>query len=177
MSTIREHTVPILLTALCSFLGYLVLGIFTDILPVILPPLQSLPVVLYLRLILLLITLLALSVIVIIILALKSKPSMPALMSEKYCGIKFIGQINTSWLKQGEVVIDISSHCPKHNIILQISSSVIKGQNMPTLFCRACEKHYYLFENGAFIKPDEAIDIIRDRMLKKINLAALNPKR
>ncbi len=171
IDNIRDNLLGYLITAVCSFLGFLLVGIFSDFLPVILPQLQKLPITLYLRTILLLLTLLALLISILIVFIFQSKPSIPSAISGKYCGVKYIAQIDGLRLQRdGEVIIYISWHCPIHKTVLQNSSEIINGESISTNYCKACKKHYKFLIAGAYLNWNEATRIIQDEIRHKIKL-------
>jgi len=165
---IKSNLITILITALCSFLGFLLIGILSDFLPAILPSLQKLPIILYLRIILLLLTLLALAIAIVIVLAFRLKPSQPHSEKGEIYGIPWTAEVDYAPLKKGqEILIKVFWLCPIHKAP---SDKRQDSQGTQGIYCSGCKKFYYLSHKGATFAPDEAYVIVRHKILNKITL-------
>lgn len=174
VENIKNNIVGYLTVLALSTLIFLAKDIFSDLLPAILPSLQKISITTYLKIVILLLILTISLFSLTIILAFKSRSSIPIAMSGKYCGIKYVAQIDSRRLqKDGDVIINVSWHCPIHDIFLTNSSDTINGDTIPALLCKACGKHYYFLRKGVYLNWNEATEIIRDTILHKIHL---NPK-
>jgi hypothetical protein len=167
MSTLRESVVPALVGAALSGLGALILSIYADFLPGLLPALQGVTAKTYVKIVLLLVLLLACAVALIVALYAKSKPYRPRALSGKDFGFRWSAEIDYS-NKRKDVEIALQWLCPKHNVFLGIKSAEIPETAYYRLWCRKCDGFHDMISGGAPVYVQEAEEIVKRKVLAKL---------
>jgi len=168
MNYVKEKIFPLLIGAALSALGLILLSLFTEILPIILPSLQKLPVTIYLKLLLFLLVLLGISVLIIVIALGKNKPTRPNALSGKYRNIPWNADID--YRKQyNDIVIDVYWLCPKYRTPLELRQIPNPRKSIHTLFCDKCNKIHDIKHKQITIPVEEAVRIVRADIGKKIS--------
>ena len=94
MHYFKDKILPILIGAVTSAVGAIVISISSDLVPSIMPALNELPVQLYIKLILLLLLLLLIMTALLIIIVSKSRTHKPRAMKGSYSGLNWIAELN-----------------------------------------------------------------------------------
>jgi len=167
---IQNEIVKYLAIALLSFLGFLLLSIFSDVLPIIFPALKTLPLVLLLKIILLLLVLSSLSVILNFILWFKSKPYKPNALNGKLLNIPWHAEmVYPAPGVATKIDTRINFLCPKHKTHLQDSQEPFKDRIVKTVYCKNCKDHYHFKSVGSNISLPEAWEMVRSQILNKVH--------
>lgn len=167
-----SEIVKIIIGGIIGFLGAIFISIKSDILPVVLPSLKTVPIICYLKIIVLLITLILLLVILIIFLYLKSRLFVPVSGKGKFYGVLYEYHIDSEQYNRSKnVIVRLDWICPKHTTALQKNYETVEKQSIQTLYCNACKKYYPIIIKGSRITPDEACNHISNiKIYPKINL-------
>jgi hypothetical protein len=169
MKSLKESLVPALIGAVLSGLGALVLGIYSDLLPVLLPSLQGVAVATYIKVVLLLLLLLACAVALAIVLYQKTKPYHPRALSGKDFGFNWSAELDYN-KKREEVEIELQWVCPKHKVFLGVKDAKIPNTAYYRLWCDKCNEFHDMTSGGAPVYVQEAERIIRRKILSKLKL-------
>ncbi len=171
LKSIQDNIVPVLVTAILSFFSFLLLGIWSELLPLFLPPLQKLPINFYLKIILLLLTLLILAISLIILLFFQLKPKQPRVMHGKFQRLQWRCEI-TYWKDRQNNPVDphIYFLCPVHKTSLHLQQAVGAPGVYHELYCPKCKKTYSFTEKGAMIYLEEAEKQIRHQILSTVRI-------
>ena len=158
-----------LMGSIVSALGALVLGIYADLLPGILPALQNVAAETYIKVIFLLFLVLVLVAAVAGALYVKTKSYKPRSLSGKAFGFKWSAELDYS-KKREETKIELQWLCPKHGVFLGVKSAEIPETAYRNLWCRKCDQIYEMKSAGAPVYVQEAERIIRRKILSKLRL-------
>jgi len=169
MNYFKDKILPILIGAIISAIGAIILSISSDLFPSIMPVFETLTVQLYLKLILLLLLLLIIISFLSIVLFLKSKNYKPLTMKGSYSGFKWVAEIKYDDKKNG-VSIEIHWICPKHGIFLGWKDAEVPECNYYNLFCRKCNQIYKLKSNGDVVYVHEVERTIHQDILSKLKI-------
>lgn len=167
MTSIRERLVSGLVGLLIGGLGTLVLSIYSDLLPALLPALGNVPPQIYVKVVLLLALLLLGVAALSVALYLRTKPYRPRALFGKTFGFRWSAQLDYRG-KRDEVDIEIQWVCPKHGVFFGIKSAEIPETTYHNLWCAKCAQIYEMKANGDTIYVEEA-----DRMLERQILGRL----
>jgi hypothetical protein len=139
IKTIKEHMVQNILSMILGVLSYLILSVYTEVIPSILPMLQGLPNTTILKIGIAAIILFALSVVLSIVIYLKYKP-------------KFTTKFGVSWGKDKE------AYCPSCQVPLSDYREQKRESGITSYIfhCFKCDKIIPLTHNGSPLKLDEA---------------------
>ena len=166
---IRDKVISILIGAILSGLGALALGIYSDFVPALMPALRMISAETYIKIILLLFVVLLLVSAVAIVLWMKRKPFRPLTMSGKIFAFKWSAEIKYN-NKGNDVEISLQWLCPKHSVFLGIKSAEIPETTYYNLWCRKCGHVYQMKSRGDPVYVQEAEEIVRRQILKKLKL-------
>ncbi len=169
MITIKEHLVSGLVGLAIGGLGTLVLSIYSDLLPTLLPALANVPPQIYVEVVLLL-TLLLLSLAALsVALYLRTRPYRPRALFGKAFGYKWSAQLDYRG-KRDEVDIEIQWICPKHGVFFGIKSAEVPETAYHNLWCAKCAAIYEMKANGDTIYVEEADLILERHILSRLRL-------
>jgi hypothetical protein len=169
MNYFKDKLLPLLVGAIISSLGAIALSISSDLVPSIMPALKTLPVQLYIKLILLLLLVLLTLSVLAFVLYLRSKDYKPRAMKGSFSGINWVAEINYSD-KRHEVSIETHWLCPRHKTFLGLKDAEVPNCSYNNLFCRKCNHLYELKSDGDIVYLEEAERIIRQEILRKIRI-------
>jgi hypothetical protein len=169
MNSIRDTLVPALLGSVLSGLGILVFGIYTDFLPALLPAVQSVAPVTFVRIISLLTLLLVLVATVAIIFYARTKSYKPRSLTGKAFGFKWSAELDYS-SKREEVAIELQWLCPKHAVFLGIKSAEVPETAYYSLWCAKCNSIHHMQSRGDPVYVQEAEILVRRQILRKLRL-------
>src|SRR5687768_10198816 len=113
MSVIRDSVVPLSIGVLIGALPSLLVSIYSDLLPVLLPPLQSVPSDIYVKIILLISLVLIIVVIVAIALYVQAKPKRPLALWGREFGYRWVAEFDYSGVRE-PLEINVRWLCPTH---------------------------------------------------------------
>jgi len=167
MSSLKESLVPALVGAVLTGLGALVLGIYGDLLPALLPALQAVAATTYVKVVLLLLLLLGCAIALAIALYQRTKPYGPRALSGKDFGFNWSAEIDYS-KKREEVEIAVQWLCPKHKVFLGIKDAEIPNTAYYRLWCAKCNGFHDMISGGAPVYVQEAELIVRRKILSKL---------
>jgi hypothetical protein len=167
MSTLRESLIPALVGAALSGVGALVLGIYADILPALLPALQGVTAKTYVKIVLLLLLLLTCAIALSVVLYIKSNPHRPRALTGKDFGFKWSAEIDYD-SKRKDDEIELQWLCPKHNVFLGIKSAEIPETTYYRFWCQKCDAFHDMLSGGAPVYVQEAEKIVRRKILAKL---------
>lgn len=172
MNYMKQHIIPILITAFISFIGYILLSIFSDILPIIIPALSKLSMGIYLKMVLLLMVVIVILVLIISAVISKSKPYRPRTDKGKLYNISWSAEIE---YMNGEKMCDIRTYiswfCPKHQTPLSSQQANVSRKAVHTLYCDRCNKAHDIKNRNTIMYLEEAEMIVRQQILDKINIS------
>jgi len=163
-----------LIGAALTGLGAVLLSIYADVLPLLLPALTTVPIATLLKVIALLLLSLVLAGLVAVGLFLHSKPKRPLVLYGKEFGLKWVAELDYSRKRNTEVEVEVHWFCPKHRVLLGAKSAEIPDTAYYTLFCAKCDRLYPLEIAGAPVHLEEAKEVVRLGILSKIRLAQAN---
>lgn len=166
---IRDTLVPALFGSILSGLGILVVGIYTDFIPALLPALQTIAPVTFVRIILLLLLLLLLVAAVAAVLYFRTKPYQPRSLTGKAFGFKWSAELDYTG-KREEVGIELQWFCPKHAVFLGIKPAEVPDAAYYSLWCRKCDHLHEMKSAGDPVYVQEAEEIVRHKILKQLRL-------
>ena len=169
MTSIKEHLVSGLVGLVIGGLGTLVLSIYSDLLPAILPALGNVPPQIYVKVVLLLALLLLSVVALSVALYLRARPYRPRALFGKAFGFKWSAQLDYRG-KRDEVDIEIQWVCPKHGVFFGIKSAEITETTYHNLWCAKCATTYEMKANGETVYVEEAVRILERRILGRLRL-------
>jgi len=169
MNYFKDNILPILIGALLSAIGALLLSISSDLAPPIIPVLNDLPTQLYLKLILLLSLLLVILSVLLVIIALKSKTHKPRSMKGSYSGFKWVAKLDYTD-KRRDVSIEMHWLCPSHKTFLGWKDAEVPECVYHNLYCRKCDKVFELKSNNDVVYVEEAERLINQDILSKIRI-------
>lgn len=169
MGLLKESVVPALVGAVLSGLGALVLSIYGDLLPALLPALKNVPSATYVKVVLLLLLLLGCAVALAIALYQRTKLYRPRALSGKDFGFNWSAELDYS-KKREEVEIELQWLCPKHKIFLGIKDAEIPDTAYYRLWCAKCNDFHDMISGGAPVYVQEAERIVRRKILGKLRL-------
>jgi len=171
MNYIKQHIIPMAIAALGSFVVYILLSIFSDMLPVLLPSLKEIAVVVYIKMILLLIAIILILVLIICAIINKSKPHKPRAMSGKFHNIEWSAEIE---YREGREYRDVRTHivwlCPKYKTPLSLKQMDAPNAKYHTLYCSKCKKTHDVENKGEIIPAENADMTVRREILKNIDI-------
>lgn len=160
---------PALVGSILSGLGALVLSIYSDFLPVLIPALQSVAPQTYLKIVLLLVLLLLLVAAVAIALVVNAKPYRPRTLSGKAFGFRWSAELDYS-KKREEVEIELQRLCPIHAVFLGAKSAEVPETTYHNLWCAKCDRTYEMKSQGDKVYLEEARPIVRRQILSQLRL-------
>ena len=169
MNSLKESLVPALVGAVLSSLGALVVGIYSDLLPALLPSLQDVAAGTYVKMILLLFLLLVCAVALVVALYQKTKPYRPRALSGKDFGFNWSAELDYS-KKREEVEIEVQWLCPKHKVFLGAKDAGIPNTAHYRLWCAKCNGFHDMVSGGVSVYVQEAKKIVRRKILSKLRL-------
>ena len=145
----------------------LLVGIYSDLLPSIMPSLQKISPVTYIRIVLLLLIALAFVAIVCVVLYIKSKPYKPRALTGKAFGYRWSAELDYN-RRPGETYIEMQWLCPKHKVWLGIKSADVRGTAYHRLWCMKCDKFYDMAVGGDRIYVEEAKCVVERSILGRL---------
>ena len=167
MNIVRDNIVPLVIGSILSGVGYLLIGVYSDALPEILPALENIAAATYLKITTLLALLLLLTAFVAVTFYMKTRVYMPRVLSGKKFGYEWSAELD--YQKQNEEVdIEIQWLCPKHSVFLHVKSAEIPETTYYKLFCPKCNHEYEMKSGGDEIYVQEAVNIVRREILAKL---------
>jgi len=169
MKIIKENIIPFVIGSILSGIGALLIGIYSDVLPVILPSLESISTTIYLKISALLILLLVLTSIIAIVLFLKTKSFMPRTLSGKDFGFEWSAELDYRGQRE-EVDIDLRWLCPTHSIFFHIKSAEVPNTAYNNLFCPKCDRIYEMESGGDIVYVQDAENIVRRKILGQLRI-------
>ena len=167
MSSLRESIVPALIGAVLSALGALIVSIYGDLLPALLPALRGVAPATYVKVVLLLLLLLGCAAALAIALYQKTKPYRPRALSGKDFGFTWSAELDYS-KKREEVEIELQWLCPKHKVFLGAKDAEVPNTAYYRLWCDKCGQFYDMISGGAPVYVQEAERIVRRKILRKL---------
>jgi len=156
-----------LLGSIVSALGALALSIYADLLPGLLPALQSVSAETYVKIILLLVLVLSLLTAIAVALYVKARPYRPSSLWGKAFGFKWSAELDYS-KKREEIEIELQWLCPKHGVFLGIKSAEIPETAYYNLWCSKCGHIHEMKSGGASVYVQEAERIVRRQILSRL---------
>lgn len=147
--------------------GALIVSIYGDVLPALLPALQGVAAATYVKVVLLLLLLLVCAVALALALYQKSKPYRLRALSGKDFGFGWSAELDYSG-KREEVEIELQWLCPKHKVFLGIKSAEIPNTEYYRLWCAKCDQFHDMISGGAPVYVQEAERIVRRKILSKV---------
>jgi len=153
--------------SIVSAIGALLLSIYADLLPGLLPALQGVTAETYVKIILLLFLVVALIAAVAVTLYVKAKPYKPRSLSGKAFGFKWSAELDYS-KKREEIEIELQWLCPKHGVFLGIKSAEIPETAYYNLWCAKCGHIHEMKSGGAPVYVQEAERIVRRQILSRL---------
>ena len=169
MKSIRDNLVPGLIGLILGGLGTLVLSIYSELLPAILPALGNVASQTYVKIVLLLLLVLLLITAVAIALYLKAKPYRPRAIFGKAFGFKWAAQLNYR-SKHEEVDIEVQWICPKHEVFFGTKSAEVPDTTYHKLWCAKCGRTYEMKAHGDVVYVEEANRILQRQLLGQLSL-------
>lgn len=170
MNSIRDTVLRVLLGSILGAIGALVLNIYSDLLPRLMPALQGIAPGTYVNIILLLSLVLLLVVAVAITLYLKTRPYRPHSLWGKAFGFKWSAELDYSKERQDEVEIQLQWLCPRHGIFLNVKSAEVPDAAYSNLWCPKCNRIYEMKSQGDTVYVEEADRIVRREILSRLRL-------
>lgn len=169
MKEIREHLVPGLIGAVLSGIGLILLSIYSDFLPEIMPALQKIQPHTYLKMLALLFIVFLLVSAVAVVFFLKTKSYKPRSLSGKEFGFEWSAKLNYSG-KREEVDIELQWLCPKHRVFFGIKSAEVPETAYHNLWCAKCNRTHEIKSRGDTVYVEEAKAIVERKILSKLRL-------
>ena len=163
----KDKILSAVIGAVISAVAALVVGIYSDLLPSVVPALQKVSAVIYVRVVLLLLIALGLVSVACVILYMKSKPYKPRALSGKAFGYQWSAELDYG-IRPGETDIELQWLCPKHKVWLGIKSAEIPGTAYHRLWCMKCDDFYDMVVGGDTIYVEEASRIVKRSILSRI---------
>lgn len=167
MNIVKDNIIPLTIGSIIGAIGALILSIYSDVLPVVLPSLEKVPVTIYIKISILLILLLFLTVIIGVVYFLKSRSFTPRTLSGKEFGFEWSAKLGYRG-EQGEVDVELQWLCPKHAVFLHTKSANVPETIYDNLFCPKCDHVYEMKSNGDSVYIQEAASIVRRKILGQI---------
>jgi hypothetical protein len=169
MTSIKEHLVSGFVGWVIGGLSTLVLSIYSDLLPALLPALANVQPQAYVKVVLLL-TLLLLSVAALsVALYLRTRPYRPRALFGEAFGFKWSAQLDYRG-KRDEVDIEIQWVCPKHGIFFGIKSAEVPETTYHNLWCAKCAAIYEMKANRDTVYVEEANRMLERQILSRLRL-------
>jgi hypothetical protein len=167
MGTLRESVVPALVGAALTGVGALVVSIYVDFLPTLLPALQGVAAKTYVKIVLLLLLLLICTIALAVVLYVKSRPFRPRALAGKDFGFKWSAEIDYTSKRKGDE-IELQWLCPKHNVFLGIKSAEIPETTYYRFWCQKCDAFHDMISGGAPVYVQEAEKIVKRKILARL---------
>ncbi len=145
------------------------MSVYTDFVPALLPVLQTVAPVTFVRIILLLLLLLLLVAAVAVVLYFRAKPYKPRSLTGKAFGFKWSAELDYT-SKREEVGIELQWFCPKHAVFLGIKPAEVRDAAYYSLWCAKCDHLHEMKSAGAPVYVQEAEIIVRRKILKQLRL-------
>jgi hypothetical protein len=174
MNKYRELVVPALVGSVLGALGTLLLSIYTDLLPSLLPGLQLVSVTAYLKIIALLVVLFGLTVAVAIVFYFRAKGYRPRVMFGEDFGFEWSAELDYRGKRREEVEIELQFLCPKHHVFLGAKGAEVPDAAYYRLWCAKCDCFYEMMSAGSPVYIEEAERIIRRKILSRLRLDKVN---
>jgi len=156
-----------LVGSILSALGALGLSIYSDLLPRILPALQTVAAETYVKIILLIVLVLLLVTAVAVALYIKGRPYRPRSLWGKAFGFKWSAELDYSQ-KGEDIEIELQWLCPRHGVFLGLKSAEIPETAYYNLWCRKCDHVHEMKSGGAPVYVEEANRIVRRQILTRL---------
>jgi len=169
MSYFKDKLLPFLIGGIFAAFSAIVISIWSDLVPSVMPALKSLPTQLYIKIILLLLLLLLIVLVLVSVLYIRTKDYKPRTMKGTYSGFKWVAELDYADKKCG-VSIAIHWLCPKHETFLGCKDAKVPECCYSNLFCRKCDRIYEFKSAGDIVYLEEAERIIRQGILSKIRI-------
>ena len=169
MKIIKENVIPFIIGSILTSIGALLISIYSDVLPVIWPSLESISTAIYLKISVLLVLLLVLAIAIAIIFFLKTKSFMPRVLSGKDFGFEWSAELDYRG-KREEVDIELQWLCPKHSVFFHIKSAEVPETAYNNLFCPKCDSIYKMNSGGDTVYVQEAENIVRRKILGQLRI-------
>lgn len=169
MTFIRDKLVPSLIGLVLGGLGTLVLGIYSDMLPALLPALGNVAPQTYLKIVLLLFLVLLLVTAVAIALYLRAKPYRPRALSGKAFGFEWSAELDYRG-KRAEVDIEVQWLCPRHGVFFGRKSAEVPETAYHNLWCAKCGQIYEMKAQGDTVYVEDANRVLRRQILSRLRL-------
>jgi len=158
-----------LVGSILSGLGILAVGIYTDFIPALVPTLQAITPVTFIRIILLLLMLLMLVAAVALVLYFRTKVYKPRSLTGQAFGFKWSAELDYM-SKREEVGIELQWYCPKHAVFLGIKPAAVPDAAYYSLWCAKCNRVHEMKSAGDPVYVQEAEIIVRRQILKQLRL-------
>lgn len=169
MEYFKDKIIPLLIGSLLAGFVALLESIFSDILPMIYPSLNNIPISLYIKIILFFATLLTVSFFLLLIFYNKSKKFKPFKKTGKYNDLKWIADIKEYDPHRGWDIW-INFICPIHGVYLSRKDAEVPNCCYGVLWCNHCNKEYPFEIENSIVYLEEVEAIIKDEVISKIRL-------
>ena len=169
MNFIKQHLIALLLGAVLGTLGTLLIGIYSDLAPTLLPVLQAVPIQTYIRIIGFLVLLLAAIIALAFALYRRGSAFRPQTLSGRKFGLKWRVVIDYQQARRHRA-IEIHWLCPKHKVYLGAKNAEVPDCSYYTLYCMKCDRLYEMKSRGDVIYLSEVNDLVQHEILTKIRV-------
>jgi hypothetical protein len=168
---VRDKVLSAVVGAVISAVAALVVGIYGDLLPSVMPALERVSAGTYVKIVVLLLIVLALVVVACAVLYMKGKPYKPRALSGKAFGYRWSAELEYD-RRPGDVDIEVQWICPVHKVWLGAKSANIPETTYSRLWCRKCDRFHDMIVGGAPMYAEEAKRIVRRSILGRLRLEA-----
>jgi hypothetical protein len=167
--SVRDKILLLVIGAVVSAVATLIVGIYGDLLPAVLPALERVPAGTYAKTIVLLLIVLALVAATCVILYMKSKPYRPRALAGTKFGYRWSAELEYD-RRSGEVDIEVQWICPRHKVWLGAKSAEIPETTYSRLWCMKCNGFHDMMVGGAPMYAEEASRIIQRDILSRLRV-------
>lgn len=170
MNYFKDKIVPILIGAILSAIGALLISIFTDIYPLMIPALRNITSGIYIKIIFFVFLGLIISIVLNLVLFSKNKNRIKTTYTGKYKGLRWKADIEIHANLYDKYQIHVMWICPIHDVFFSRKDALVENSSYSILYCKKCNKEYQIRSKGAVIYPEEAGQIIETKIRTKFPL-------